>query len=138
MLVLTSRMEFESFAGKAIIGFMRRHYARFTIGNKRFGWSVCSDPSRTDGLNERGLLLVRDDLCGVPSCPPVQHIEDDEPVHEKEITLDLLAEGICLVDIACIAGAWLGPLSAHTASADYYWYNVQDSLGNSHTFQEPS
>ena len=70
-------------------------------------------PSGVDGLDEGLFLLVRDDESGMPSRAPVQHVEDDEIMHEQEIALDLLVEGVGEVYTARVAGARLGPLPAY-------------------------
>ena len=71
------------------------------------------NPSGVDGLDEGLFGFVRDHECGMPSRASVQHVEDDELVHEQEVTLDLLVEGVGEIHAARIAGAKFGPLSAY-------------------------
>ena len=67
----------------------------------------------------------------MPPRASVQHVKDDELVDEQEVTLDLLVESIGEVHAASVAGAWLGPLSAHCSSVDHFWNEIKYSVGNS-------
>ena len=101
------------FSREVIPGALRRNNSRFTVGDELLHGTVDGNPSSVDGLDQCLLGLVWNDKGGVPSCASVQHMEDDELMHEEKITFDLLVEGVGEIHTASIARAKLGPLSAY-------------------------
>ena len=106
-------MQRDAFSREVIPGVLRRNYSRFTVGDELLHGTVDGYPSGVDGLDEGLFCFVRNDECGMSSRASIQHVENDELVHEQEIALDLLVEGIGEVYTACIAWTKLGPLPAY-------------------------
>ena len=73
---------------------------------------------------------------GVPSRATVKEVEDDRFVHEEQVALDLGIERVGKLDAADIGRARLGPLSADTACLHNLWYELEDLVCNTNSFEK--
>ena len=83
-------------------------------------------PQGVDRLDECIVLLVGHNVCCVPACAPVHHVEDDKLVDKEQVTLHLLVELVWKTDTACIAWSRLGPLSTYPTRLDNLGNQAQD------------
>ena len=72
----------------------------------------------------------------MPSRAPVKEVEDDLSVHEEQVALDLGIERVGKLDAADIGGARLGSLSADTTYLHNLWYELEDLVCNTNSFEE--
>ena len=93
-------------------------------------------PEGIDRLHERLLLLVRDHFGGVPSCAPINHVENDVLVDEQQDALHLLVERIGHLNVAGVTGPRLGPFTANSARVDDLRDQIQYFLRDANPVEE--
>ena len=74
-----------------------------------------SDPELSDGVHASILTFARNFTRGVESCASVNEMENNVLVHEQQIALDLLVEGVRDVNVHLISRSRLMPLTAYLA-----------------------
>ena len=138
VLVLPSHVQAYAFPCEVLVRVLGPHNARFAIKDKLLHGAVGGDPQFIDGLGQRFLLLVDNDLGSMPTGTSVDHVENNVFVNENEVAFDLGVEGVCYLNVACVRGAWLGPFSADLASLADFRYHLQHVVGDSTSLKHPS
>ena len=95
-----------------------------------------SDPELSDGVHASILTFARNFTRGVESCASVNEMENNVLVHEQQIALDLLVEGVRDVNVRLISRSRLVPLTAHLAGLTYLRNDLQDFVWYSNSLEK--
>ena len=91
-----------------------------------------------DGFDEFSLCLGMDHRCCMPSSASVDHVENHSVAVEENVTFDLFIEFVCNLDVGCIPWSWSLPFSTDMARLTHARDEREDSITDTHTFEEAS